>query len=227
MVSYQQCKPARNGTTKAHLQEVGDHDRLEHVQLEMALHAADCDGHVVAHHLRARHRQRLALRGVHLACNQPQQEVKKQVKSQSRNSYSTTFKNSRLRACTHQRTGAAVRRHSGKIALTGSRCLHRLHSTVVVAPVLLTRVAFTETNVSKTTTPKSKGFQRQHPRESHYINCVPGMMLLPGSFSGSSSSPKPQRGPEPKKRMSFAIFINDVATVFNAPLASTAVTTHT
>ena len=26
---------------------------------------------------------------------------------------------------------------------------------------------------------------------------LPGMMLLPGSFSGSSSSPNPQRGPLP------------------------------
>jgi hypothetical protein len=33
------------------LQEVVDHHRLEHVQLEIALAAADADGHVVAHDL--------------------------------------------------------------------------------------------------------------------------------------------------------------------------------
>ena len=46
-------------------------------------------------------------------------------------------------------------------------------------------------------------------------------MLLPGSFSGSISSPKPQRGPEPKNRMSFAIFIKDTAMTFEAPWTST------
>ena len=79
----------------------------------------------------------------------------------------------------------------------------------------------------------------------------PGMMLLPGSFSGSSSSPSPQRGPlpvhsseslrveipdgdvdvetnpnalrrrSPSSRMSLAIFIKDTAVVLAAPLAST------
>ena len=36
---------------------------------------------------------------------------------------------------------------------------------------------------------------------------LPGMIEEPGSFSGSSSSPSPLRGPEPSQRMSFAIFI--------------------
>lgn len=76
------------------------------------------------------------------------------------------------------------------------------------------------------------------------------MIEEPGSFSGSESSPKPQRGPEPKqrvcvyigyrnvpcyniityifitlprRRMSFAIFIKETATVLRAPLTSTIV----
>lgn len=78
-----------------------------------------------------------------------------------------------------------------------------------------------------------------------------GIILLPGSFSGRMSSPRPHRGPLnkknaetirimlnhthththtkesklqtnlPSKRMSFATFIRDVATVFRAPLVST------
>src|SRR5260221_3179758 len=34
---------------------------------------------------------------------------------------------------------------------------------------------------------------------------LPGMIDEPGSFSGSISSPRPQRGPEPIQRISFAI----------------------
>ena len=49
----------------------------------------------------------------------------------------------------------------------------------------------------------------------------PGMMELPGSFSGMSSSPTPHRGPEASIRMSLAIFIKDAARVFTAPLANT------
>jgi hypothetical protein len=49
----------------------------------------------------------------------------------------------------------------------------------------------------------------------------PGMMDDPGSFSGSSSSPSPHRGPEARYRMSFAIFIRDTATTLSAPEAST------
>lgn len=47
------------------------------------------------------------------------------------------------------------------------------------------------------------------------------MILLPGSFSGKISSPRPERGPEPRKRISFAIFIRLQAEVFMAPLSST------
>jgi hypothetical protein len=47
---------------------------------------------------------------------------------------------------------------------------------------------------------------------SHCVGLtLPGMMLLPGSFSGSCSSPRPQRGPLPRKRMSLATFIRDTA----------------
>src|SRR5271170_3837636 len=50
---------------------------------------------------------------------------------------------------------------------------------------------------------------------------LPGMMLEPGSFSGSESSPRPQRGPEASQRMSLAIFMSEAARVFSAPLAKT------
>ena len=50
---------------------------------------------------------------------------------------------------------------------------------------------------------------------------LPGMIELPGSFSGSLSSPKPQRGPEPKRRMSLAIFIRLAASTLRAPCSST------
>lgn len=43
----------------------------------------------------------------------------------------------------------------------------------------------------------------------------------PGSFSGSISSPRPQRGPLPSSRMSEAIFIKEAAIVLQTPLAST------
>jgi hypothetical protein len=49
------------------LQEVVGDQRLEDVELEVAGGAADADGDVVAHHLAAEHRQRLALGRVHLA----------------------------------------------------------------------------------------------------------------------------------------------------------------
>ncbi len=40
---------------------------------------------------------------------------------------------------------------------------------------------------------------------SHCVGLtLPGMMLLPGSFSGSASSPSPHRGPLPSRRMSLA-----------------------
>ena len=47
------------------------------------------------------------------------------------------------------------------------------------------------------------------------------MILLPGSFSGKRSSPRPHLGPDPKKRISLAIFITLHATTFNCPLIST------
>ncbi|KOT09756.1 hypothetical protein DM56_2278 [Burkholderia mallei] len=50
---------------------------------------------------------------------------------------------------------------------------------------------------------------------------LPGMIELPGSFSGIDSSPSPQRGPLASQRMSFAIFIRLAATVFSAPCANT------
>lgn len=46
-------------------------------------------------------------------------------------------------------------------------------------------------------------------------------MLLPGSFSGKDNSPRPHLGPEPRKRISFAIFIRLQAITFNAPCNST------
>lgn len=45
----------------------------------------------------------------------------------------------------------------------------------------------------------------------------PGMILLPGSFSGRINSPKPHRGPEARKRRSLPIFIKLHAITFKAP----------
>jgi hypothetical protein len=57
---------------------------------------------------------------------------------------------------------------------------------------------------------------------SHCVGLtLPGMMLLPGSFSGMRSSPRPARGPEASQRTSLAILISDVARVLSAPLAAT------
>ena len=43
---------------------------------------------------------------------------------------------------------------------------------------------------------------------SHWVGLtLPGMIELPGSLAGRSSSPRPQRGPEPSRRTSLAIFI--------------------
>ena len=44
---------------------------------------------------------------------------------------------------------------------------------------------------------------------------LPGMIELPGSFSGSSSSPSPARGPEPSQRTSLAIFMRLTASVLD------------
>ena len=50
---------------------------------------------------------------------------------------------------------------------------------------------------------------------------LPGMIELPGSFSGSISSPRPARGPEPSQRTSLAIFMRLTASVRIAPCAKT------
>src|ERR1700712_1236018 len=50
---------------------------------------------------------------------------------------------------------------------------------------------------------------------------LPGMIELPGSFSGIDNSPSPQRGPLESQRMSLAIFIKPAAMVFSAPCANT------
>ena len=50
---------------------------------------------------------------------------------------------------------------------------------------------------------------------------LPGMIELPGSFSGSDSSPSPDRGPDPSQRRSSAILIRLVAVVLIAPWAKT------
>ena len=50
---------------------------------------------------------------------------------------------------------------------------------------------------------------------------MPGMIEEPGSFSGSSSSPRPLRGPEPSHRTSLAIFMSEAASVVIAPCENT------
>ena len=57
---------------------------------------------------------------------------------------------------------------------------------------------------------------------SHCVGLtLPGIIEEPGSLAGSEISPIPQRGPEPNKRMSFAIFMRDVAITFSMPDSST------
>ena len=46
---------------------------------------------------------------------------------------------------------------------------------------------------------------------------LPGMIELPGSFSGRDSSPNPHRGPDARNLKSLAIFIIEHAKTFNAP----------
>ena len=46
------------------------------------------------------------------------------------------------------------------------------------------------------------------------------MIEEPGSFSGSATPPRPDRGPEPRKR-TFAILKQDMAAVVIAPCAKT------
>ena len=55
---------------------------------------------------------------------------------------------------------------------------------------------------------------------SHCVGLtLPGMIELPGSFSGIRISPSPERGPEASQRTSLAIFISAAATVLSAPCA--------
>ena len=57
---------------------------------------------------------------------------------------------------------------------------------------------------------------------SHWVGLTfPGMMELPGSFSGIRISPRPQRGPLASQRTSLAIFIMFAARPFKAPWANT------
>ncbi|MNS94008.1 hypothetical protein D3C72_1282090 [compost metagenome] len=59
-------------------------------------------------------------------------------------------------------------------------------------------------------------------RASHWVGLtLPGMIDEPGSFSGRASSPRPERGPEPRKRMSLAILNSEAATVLIAPWLKT------
>ena len=46
---------------------------------------------------------------------------------------------------------------------------------------------------------------------------LPGMIELPGSFSGMVISPRPERGPDASQRTSLAIFIEAAARVLSAP----------
>jgi hypothetical protein len=49
---------------------------------------------------------------------------------------------------------------------------------------------------------------------------LPGMIELPGSFSGSAISPIPERGPDASRRTSLAILLSAPASVFSAPCAN-------
>jgi hypothetical protein len=53
---------------------------------------------------------------------------------------------------------------------------------------------------------------------SHWVGLtLPGMIELPGSFAGSDSSPRPERGPDARKRISLAILLSATASVLSAP----------
>jgi len=57
---------------------------------------------------------------------------------------------------------------------------------------------------------------------SHWVGFTfPGMIEEPGSFAGMMISPRPQRGPLARKRMSLAIFMRLPAMVFRAPCVIT------
>ena len=56
---------------------------------------------------------------------------------------------------------------------------------------------------------------------SHCVGLtLPGIIELPGSFSGKLISPIPHRGPLPSQRISLAILLREHASVFSAELAS-------
>jgi len=46
---------------------------------------------------------------------------------------------------------------------------------------------------------------------------LPGIIDEPGSFSGMTISPRPERGPDASHRTSLAIFISATANCFSAP----------
>ena len=50
---------------------------------------------------------------------------------------------------------------------------------------------------------------------------LPGIIELPGSFSGNCNSPIPLLGPEASNLISFAIFLHETASVFKLPWNST------
>ena len=53
---------------------------------------------------------------------------------------------------------------------------------------------------------------------SHCVGLtLPGMMELPGSFSGMRISPRPRRGPDASQRTSLAIFMRLAASTLSAP----------
>ena len=53
---------------------------------------------------------------------------------------------------------------------------------------------------------------------SHWVGLtLPGMMELPGSFSGMKISPRPHLGPLESHLMSLAIFIMSAASALRAP----------
>lgn len=59
-------------------------------------------------------------------------------------------------------------------------------------------------------------------KASHYVGFIlPGIIELPGSFSGRDNSPNPLRGPDANNLISFAIFLQETAIVFNEPWNST------
>ena len=57
---------------------------------------------------------------------------------------------------------------------------------------------------------------------SHCVGLTfPGMIELPGSFSGMLNSAMPQRGPLASQRTSLAIFVSEHASVLSAPWSAT------